>query len=149
MRSILIVTALFVATAGAVAGVDSLPRSTPDGVGISAAKLSEATDLLKRFVVEKKIAGAVAGVARKGKLAYLEAVGLQDLEARTPMTDASMFRIYSMTKPITAVAVMMLHEQGRFRLDDPVSKYLPEFKDVMVAVPGAAPRHPSREITVV
>ena len=138
MRSILIVTALFVATAGAVA---------PDGVGLSPAKLSEATELLKRFVVEKKIAGAVAGVARKGKLAYLEAVGLQDLEARTPMTDASMFRIYSMTKPITAVAVMMLHEEGRFRLDDPVSKYLPEFKDVTVAS-GAATRRPAREISV-
>ncbi len=139
MRSILIVTALFVAMAGAV---------DPDGAGLSPAKLSEATELLKRFVAEKTIAGAVAGVARKGKLAYLAAVGLQDIEAHTPMTDASMFRIYSMTKPITAVAVMMLHEEGRFRLDDPVSKYLPEFKDVTVAAAGAAPRRPAREINV-
>jgi CubicO group peptidase (beta-lactamase class C family) len=145
---ILIVTASFVAMAGAVAGVESLPRSNPNTVGLSSTKLSEATGLLKRFVAEQKIAGAVAGVARKGKLAYLEAVGFQDVDARTPMTDASMFRIYSMTKPITAVAVMMLHEEGRFRLDDPVSKYLPEFKDVTVVVPGAAPRRPSREITV-
>jgi CubicO group peptidase (beta-lactamase class C family) len=145
---ILIVTALFVAMAGLVAGVDSLPRSNPNAVGLSSAKLSEATGLLKRFVAEQKIAGAVAGVARKGKLVYLEAVGFQDVDARTPMTDASMFRIYSMTKPITAVAVMMLHEEGRFRLDDPVSKYLPEFKDATVRVPGAAPRRPVREITV-
>jgi len=147
-RHVLIVAALFVAVAGAVAGVDSLPRSSPDAVALSSAKLSEATGLLKRFVAEQKIAGAVAAVARKGKVAYLEAVGLQDLAARTPMTDASMFRIYSMTKPITAVAVMMLHEEGRFRLNDPVSKYLPEFKDVTVVVPGSAPRRPARAITV-
>ena len=142
------VSGLLFAMAIAVAGLESLPRSTPDAVGLSSAKLSEATDLLKRFVAEQKIAGAVAGVARKGKLAYLEAVGLQDLAARTPMTETSMFRIYSMTKPITAVAAMMLHEEGRFRLDDPVSRYLPEFKDVMVAVPGTMPRRPSRKITV-
>jgi CubicO group peptidase (beta-lactamase class C family) len=148
MRSISIFTALFVASVMAAADVELLPRAKPETVGLSSGKLSQATELLKRFVAEKKIAGAVAGVARKGKLAYLEAVGLQDLEARTPMSDASMFRIYSMTKPITAVAVMMLHEEGRFRLDDPVSKYLPEFKDVTVAVPGAAPRRPRREITV-
>ena len=147
-QHVLIVAALFVAVAGAVAGVDSLPRSSPDAVALSSAKLSEATGLLKRFVAEQKIAGAVAAVARKGKVAYLEAVGLQDLAARTPMTDASMFRIYSMTKPITAVAVMMLHEEGRFRLNDPVSKYLPEFKDVTVVVPGSAPRRPARAITV-
>src|SRR4051812_836004 len=108
-QPILIVTALFSAVmTGAVAGVDSLPRSNADAVGLSSAKLSEATGLLKEFVAEQKIAGAVAGVARKGKLAYLEAVGFQDVDARTPMTDGSMFRIYSMTKPITAVAVMML-----------------------------------------
>ena len=70
--------------------------------------------MLNRFVAEKKIAGAVAAVARRGKLAYLEAVGVQDLETRAPMTDRSLFRIYSMTKPVTAVAAMMLHEEGRF-----------------------------------
>ena len=110
----------------AVSAVEPLPRSAPDAVGFSPAKLGEATALLQRFVADQKIAGAVAGVARKGKLAYLEAVGQQDLATRSPMTDRSMFRIYSMTKPITAVAVMMLHEEGKFRLDDPVSKYLPD-----------------------
>jgi CubicO group peptidase (beta-lactamase class C family) len=148
MMRVPIAAALCVAMAGVVAGIDSLPRANPSAVGLSSAKLTEATGLLKRFVAEQKIAGAVAGVARKGKLAYLEAVGSQDVDARTPMTEASMFRIYSMTKPITAVAVMMLHEEGRFRLADPVSKYLPEFKDVTVPVPGAAPRRPAREITV-
>jgi CubicO group peptidase (beta-lactamase class C family) len=131
-----------------LAGVEAFPRAAPEAVGLSQSRLTEGTDLLKRYVAEQKVAGAVAAVARRGKLTYLEAVGLQDLAARTPMTETSMFRIYSMTKPITAVAVMMLHEEGRFRLDDPVSKYLPEFNEVVVAVPGAAPRKPSRAITV-
>jgi CubicO group peptidase (beta-lactamase class C family) len=99
-------------------------------------------------VKEQKIAGAVAGVARHGKLAYLQAVGSQDLATRAPMTDRSLFRIYSMTKSVTAVAVMMLFEQGRFSLSDPVSKYLPEFAAVRVAEAGGATRPPSRPVTV-
>ena len=87
-------------------------------------------------------------MARHGKLGYLEAVGVQDLETRAPMTERSLFRIYSMTKPVTAVAVMMLFEAGRFSLADPVSKYLPEFKDVRVAAPDGTSRPPAREITV-
>jgi CubicO group peptidase (beta-lactamase class C family) len=129
------------------AAVDPLPRSTPESVGLNSAKLAEATALLKQYVADRKIAGAVAAVARKGKLAYLEAVGVQDLESRAPMTDRSLFRIYSMTKSVTAVAVMMLHEEGRFRLDDPVAKYLPEFKDVGVAT-AAGVRAPARAITI-
>ena len=95
-------------------GPDPLPRSAPEKVGLAAARLDDATELLKRYVAERKIAGAVAAVARRGKLAYLEAVGSQDLAAGTPMTERSLFRIYSMTKSVTAVAVMMLHEEGRF-----------------------------------
>jgi len=130
------------------AAVDPLPRATPESVGLQAAKLAEATALLKQYVADRKIAGAVAGVARGGKLAYLEAVGVQDLASRAPMTDRSLFRIYSMTKSITAVAVMMLQEEGRFRLDDPVSKYLPEFKNVSVATSEGGVRPPSREMTI-
>jgi CubicO group peptidase (beta-lactamase class C family) len=131
----------------AVSVAEPLVRSAPEAVGLSSAKLAEATALLRRFVAEQKIAGAVAGVARKGKLAYLEPIGQQDLAGGSPMTDRSLFRIYSMTKPITAVAVMMLHEEGKFRLDDPVSKYLPEFKETRVAAAGGV-RPPSREITI-
>ena len=138
--------ALFVLTLHAAE--QSPPRVTPASVGLSAGPLGDATGLLKQFVADKKIAGAVAAVARNGKLAYLEAVGMQDLRMRAPMTPQSLFRIYSMTKPVTAAAVMMLHEQGRFSLSDPVSKYLPEFKDVKVGVPGGAARPPSREITI-
>jgi len=125
-----------------------LPRVTPAAAGLASAPLGEATALLTQFVAETKIAGAVAAVARHGKLGYLEAVGVQDLETRAPMTERTLFRIYSMTKPVTAVAVMMLFEAGRFSLADPVSKYLPEFKEVRVAAPDGTSRPPAREITV-
>ena len=126
-----------------------LPRTTPESVGLKAASLTEATALLNQFVADQKIAGAVAAVARKGRLAYLEAVGVQDLDTRKPMTEQSLFRIYSMTKPITAVAVLMLHDEGRFRLDDPITKYLPTFNSMMVVdSDGQPPRKPARVITV-
>lgn len=121
----------------------------PASIRLDPAVLDEATALLARFVVEQKIAGAVAAVARDGKVGYLKAVGVQDLTTRTPMSERSLFRIYSMTKAITAVAAMILHDEGRFRLDDPVSKYLPEFAAVRVVdTPGATPRPPARAVTV-
>jgi len=132
-----------------VADLNPLPRATPEAVGLASAKLGEAGALLARYVADRKIAGAVAAVARHGKLAWLEAVGVQDLESRARMTDRSIFRIYSMTKSVTAVAAMMLHDDGRFSLDDPVSKYLPEFANVVVRtdVEGTT-RRPSRAVTV-
>ena len=139
--------AIVVVTVTAV-GQQPIPYVAPASVGLAAAPLDEATALLKRFVDDKKIAGAVAAIARKGKLAYLEAVGAQDLETGAPMTERSLFRIYSMTKPVTAVAVMMLQEAGRFSLADPVSKYLPEFTDVRVLSSDGSLRPPGREITV-
>lgn len=124
-----------------------LPATPPEAVDFSAAKLREATELLNQFVADRKVAGAVAAVARRGKLAYFHTTGVQDLETGTPMSERSVFRIYSMTRQITAIAAMMLLEEGKFRLDDPISKYLPEFTDVMVR--GAeAPRRPARPITV-
>ena len=127
----------------------ALPRATPDAVGMSADRLQSATALLRQFVADRKISGAVAAVARRGKVVYLEPVGLQSFESRAPMTERSLFRIYSMTKAVTAVAVMMLNEEGKFRLSDPVSRYLPEFEDVMVQeTPGGPRRLPSRAITI-
>ena len=127
---------------------EPLPRAKPEEVGLSSSGLAEATALLKQYVAEQRIAGAVAGIARQGRIAYLEAVGVQDLESRAPMTERSLFRIYSMTKPVTAVAVMMLQEQGRFQLSDPVSKYLPEFANVHVRGADGSTRPPSQPITI-
>ena len=126
-----------------------LPAVAPAAIGLAPDALGEATRLLERFVADGKIAGAVAAIARDGKVGYLTAVGVQDLTTRAPMTPRSLFRIYSMAKAVTAVAVMQLHDEGRFRLDEPVSKYLPEFAEVRVVdSPGAAPRPPARPITV-
>ncbi len=126
---------------------EQIPKADPAALGVDPAPLAEATALLRQLVAEQKIAGAVAAVARKGRLAYLESVGVQDLETKAPMTPQTLFRIYSMTKPVTAVAVMMLHDEGRFRLDDPVSTYLPEFGDVRVGS-GPSARPPARAVTV-
>ena len=126
-----------------------MPRATPETVGISGVRLQSATALLRQYVADRKIAGAVAAVSRRGKLVYLEPVGLQNMETRALMTDRTLFRIYSMTKAVTGVGVMMLVEEGKIALSDPASKYLPEFKNVMVQDGGTgAPRRPSREITV-
>jgi len=145
----LVASTMALARAEAPAVSRQTPRARPDAVGLSAARLRDATDLLNRYVSEHRIARAVAAVARRGQLAYLEAVGVQDLETRAPMTERSLFRIYSMTKSVTAVAVMMLHEERRFSLDDAVATFIPEFKNVVVAgETGAAPRPAARPITV-
>jgi len=125
----------------------SIPRATPDSVGLSAERLQNATAVLRQAVADRKIAGAVALVARHGKIAYLEPVGLQDVAGRTPMTERSLFRIYSQTKAVTAVAVMMLVEAGKLRLTDAVAMHLPEFRNVMVQS-AAGTRKPARDITI-
>jgi CubicO group peptidase (beta-lactamase class C family) len=147
MRRLMPVCAMATLTV-ALAARDPLPRATPESVGLAAAPLREATTLLHRYVDDHKVAGAVAAVARHGKLAYLEAAGFQNIDRRTPMTDRSLFRIYSMTKSVTAVAVLMLFEQGRFALSDPVSKYLPEFATVTVATGPGSTRPPVHPITI-
>lgn len=124
------------------------PRATPDAVGLSAERLQDATAVLRQAVVDHQIAGAVALVARRGKVAYLEPVGMQDVASRVPMSERTLFRIYSQTKAVTAVAVMMLREEGKFQLAEPASKWLPEFKNVMVQTADGGSRKPAREITV-
>ena len=150
-RDMRIAIALTICAAAVVIAAQpvALPRAAPESVGLDPNRLKEATALLNQFVIDRKIAGAVAAVARNGKVAYLEAVGFQNLESRTPMTERSLFRIYSMTKAVTAVSAMILHEEGKFDLRDPVSKYLPDFKTVRVLVePGGQTRPPAREVTV-
>src|SRR5262245_13518818 len=140
-----VVAALLVIRVGAQQS--PLPRVNPETIGLSSARLNEATDVLHRYVSEHRIAGAVAAVARHGRVGYLQAVGFQDLQTRAPMTERSLFRIYSMTKSVTAVAVMMLWEEGRLKLDDPVQKYIPDFSRVVVSA-GGTTRAPSRPITI-
>jgi CubicO group peptidase (beta-lactamase class C family) len=118
---------------------DGLPRSRADQVGLSTQKLERVDALFQDHVARKQIAGAVALVLRHGKVAYQAAVGMQDVEAGIAMTPGTIFRIASMTKPVTSTAVMTLVDQGLIDLADPVARYLPEFKFMQVAVPRHKP----------
>lgn len=115
----------------------TLPKSPPEEVGLSADRLKRVSALVQRYIEKGEIAGAVSLVARRGRIAYFEAQGVSDLESKKPMETDAIFRLASMTKPVTSLAVMMLHEEGHFLLDDPVSKFLPEFKNPKVAIANA------------
>ena len=93
--------------------------------------------MIQRRIAAGELAGAVTVVARKGKVAYVSAQGVMDLESKQPMTEATMFRIASMTKPVVGVAIMMMVEEGKLRLNDPVSRYIPEFRGMKVAIQQA------------
>ncbi len=129
----LCVVSILIALAPLAAG-QGLPKASPRSVGLSQERLDRITTLMQKHVDDGLLAGAVALVARDGKVAYLRSVGMQDKEKGLEMKPETIFRIASMSKPITSVAVMMLYEEGRFRLSDPVSKYLPEFKNMKVLV---------------
>jgi CubicO group peptidase (beta-lactamase class C family)/enterochelin esterase-like enzyme len=109
------------------------PISRPEDVGVSSERLQRISDLVRRHIEGQRIAGAVALVARRGSVVYFETHGLEDMESKTLMGKRTRFRMASSTKPVTAVALLMLVEQGKVRLSDPVSKFIPEFKDVKVA----------------
>ncbi|HKS75158.1 MAG TPA: serine hydrolase domain-containing protein [Terriglobales bacterium] len=106
------------------------------------------TARLRQFIDTRQIAGMVALISRAGRHAYLEAIGWQDLERHLPMRTSTIFDMRSMTKEVTATALMCLVEDGRVHLDDAVSTYLPEFASLKVAVPGQPPRPPSRAVTL-
>src|SRR5947199_5753441 len=105
-----------------------MKHTTPEDVGLSSERLARIRPVMQSFVEQRKMAGAITLVARDGKVAHLECTGMMDCEASRPMQPDTIFRIYSMTKPITAVALLMLVEEGKLLLGDPVSKYIPEFK---------------------
>ena len=115
----------------------SLPVVSPEDAGLSSERLDDLSKVLQKHVDEKHMAGATALIARHGKIGYFRSFGVRDVDAGDPMQNDSIYRIYSMTKPITSVAVMMLYEEGRFGLDDPVSKYIPELGGLEVVVEGA------------
>ncbi len=138
--------ALLLAPAFALAGGE-LPRATPESVGLSSERLARITRAMQDDVASGRLAGALAVVARKGKIAYWEKVGMADLQAGRALKDDDIFRIYSMTKPIVGIGLMMLYEEGKFRLVDPVKRHLPEMAGVEALIDGQA-RKPRREMTV-
>src|SRR5262245_26721712 len=113
---------------------DALVVSKPEVVGLSSKRLERLTTTLKADVEKGRIPGAVMLIERKGKVAYFESFGMRDKAKGAPMTKDAIFRIYSMTKPITSVATMMLAEEGRFRLNDPIARHLPAMANLKVGV---------------
>jgi CubicO group peptidase (beta-lactamase class C family) len=139
------VHALVVAFTLCASGVyaQPLPRATPESVGISSERLGRMHAGMQALVDSHQVGGLVTLVARDGRLVDLKAFGYQDVDAKTPMKADSIFRIASMSKPITSVAVMMLFEEGKLALTDPVSRYIPAFRDMKVLTRGAQGTEPT------
>jgi CubicO group peptidase (beta-lactamase class C family) len=116
-----------------VAAAEGLPNAKPEEVGFSSDRLERVTEMLRTNIAAGEIPGAVLLIARHGKIAYFESLRLLDPQAKTPMRSDAVFRIYSMSKPITSVAAMMLFEEGKLSLNEPVGKYLPALAKMQVA----------------
>src|SRR6266446_8712840 len=139
-RSVALVSLLGWICLAALAWADALPIATPEEVALSSPKLARATEVVKAEIAKGRYPGAVALVARRGKIAYFEALGQRDPQAGAPMTKDAIFRLYSMTKPFASVAAMMLVEDGKILLNEPVSKYLPQLKNLQLSVPRVDPQ---------
>lgn len=143
-RYVLLLALMLLLAAPAPAADDArpatgLPTAQPAEVGMEAAPLAQIAPRMQAFVDQGEIAGAVCLVARQGRVVSLEAVGQADLEAKRPMRPDTLFCIASMTKPITATALMTLVDEGKLSIVEPVSRYLPEFKETAVAGGKAVP----------
>ena len=150
-RVLVYISFLWVLTVSAFS--HELPMVEPEAVGLSTERLSRIDKVMEMHVNQQKIAGGVTLLARQGKIAHLGTYGMMDVEAKKPMTPNTIFRIASMTKPITSVAVMMLYEEGHFRLHEPVSKFIPAFKEMHVLPPedaedSAQPVPATQQITI-
>ena len=123
--------------------VGAVPSGKPEDVGLSSERLQRINQVIQRYIDAKDIAGALTVVSRRGRIAHFEAQGMMDIDHNAPMRKDAIFRMASMSKPVTGVAILMLVEEGKIRLTDPISKFIPEFKDTKVAMekpaaPGAA-----------
>ena len=127
---------------------DNLSYSSAESVGMSSPALSRINPLLQQYVDSGEIVGVVSMVARRGEIVHFENYGTLNMETGAPIEKDSLFRIYSMSKPITTVAAMMLYEEGKFQLNDPVSKFLPEFAELKVMGEGGALVAPQRPMTM-
>jgi CubicO group peptidase (beta-lactamase class C family) len=137
MRALTIIA--IVALTGLTLVAGTIPTAKPEEVGLSADRLKRISEAVQRHIDAGSVSGAVTLVARKGRIAHFEARGMMDLESKKPMPKDGLFRLASMSKPITGVAIMMLVEEGKVRLNDPVLRFIPEFKGldkVAVAKPG-------------
>jgi CubicO group peptidase (beta-lactamase class C family) len=157
LKRILLAACVFLCSTVSAISQDLSKLSRPEDAGFSTERLARLAKFFQGDIDKGAIPGAVLLIAREGKLVYLQALGYQDREKRTPMKADAIFRIASMTKPITSVAVMMLAEEGKIDLIAPVFQYVPEFKDVKVGVekmdpdtgkPALSFENPQRPMTV-
>jgi CubicO group peptidase (beta-lactamase class C family) len=139
-RSLTCATLLGWILTASLAFAQGLPTASPEAVGLSSSRLARVTEIVKGEIAKGRYPGAVALVARRGKVAYFEALGQRDPQSGAPMTKDAIFRLYSMTKPFASVAAMMLVEDGKILLSDQVSKYLAKLKDLQVSVPRVDPQ---------
>ncbi|HEY7336102.1 MAG TPA: serine hydrolase domain-containing protein [Bryobacteraceae bacterium] len=126
--------ALGIAMAALPVAAASVQAAKPEELGLSAERLQRIHEAIERHIAAGDVSGAVTLVARRGRIAHFEAQGLMNIESKKPMQKDALFRIASMSKPITGTAILMLMEEGKIRLTDPVSKFIPEFKGMKVAV---------------
>ncbi len=139
MRALpLVLTLIVLATPALPADSPTLPNAKPESVGVSSERLARLGEGMRSLVDQGRLAGVLTMVARHGKVIEFEAAGKRDIAANLPMQKDSIFRIFSMTKPITGVAMMMLFEEGKWQLNDPVAKYVPEFAGLKVYSTDAA-----------
>lgn len=111
-------------------------KVTPEDLGLSAPRLVKIDLLTQKYLDEGKLPGTITVVARRGKIAHFECQGKMDIEADKMISEDTIFRLYSMSKPVTSVALMMLYEDGHFQLDDPVSRFVPSFENMEVYISG-------------
>ena len=147
MRSLLLSAFVVSQFAGNVVA-DNLSYATPESVGMSSDRLGRIAPVLQQYVDSGELAGVVSMIARKGEVVHFEEYGVLDKDTGQPVAKDSIFRIYSMTKPITTLAVMKLYEEGKLQLTDPVERHLPAFRNVRVAGAGGALVAPQRPMTV-
>lgn len=138
-RILTLAVSVIVFGSAAVLWAQTLPTASPESVGLSAQRLERIGEMFKREIDQGNLPGVVLMVARKGRLVYSDALGFQSKETGKPMSIDTIFRIYSMTKPIVSVAAMVLVEDGKIELTDPVSKFLPAMKGLQVSVPQPDP----------
>lgn len=146
-RPVVLVLSLLLLVVLAVA--QGVPTAAPKEVGLSSDRLLRIDAAMKEHVEQGRMAGAVGLIARRGKVAYFQACGWQDREGRVPMARDAIFRMYSMTKPVTGVAVLILYEEGRLFLSDSVSKYIPELGKMKVAIVEKDPQTGKKKYSTV
>jgi len=144
--SMVLATAIF--TLASQVSADNLSYGTPESVGMSSERLARIAPVLNQYVDDGELVGVVSMISRRGEIVHFDQYGDINKDTGQDVESDSIFRIYSMTKPITTLAVMMLYEEGKLQLTDPVARHLPAFENVRVAGPGGALVAPERPMTV-